>query len=90
VELVERCVLALTNKGDTVLDPFGGSGSTLIAAAKRGRRVMMIDRDSTYIDIAKERLRLYNEGSLKTREIGTPIAKASGKTTKYPDEWKIK
>src|SRR5437762_4382968 len=39
VELVERCVLALTNEGDWVLDPYSGVGSSLIAGLKHNRRV---------------------------------------------------
>lgn len=42
VELVERCVLALTNKNDWILDPYAGVGSTLIAALKN-------DRNSSFI-----------------------------------------
>ena len=36
IELVERCVLAMTNEGDVVLDPFSGVGSAMLAALKRG------------------------------------------------------
>ncbi|HBF34626.1 TPA: site-specific DNA-methyltransferase, partial [Candidatus Sumerlaeota bacterium] len=43
IELIERCVLALTNEGDWTLDPFGGVGSSLIAALKHNRCGMMID-----------------------------------------------
>jgi len=40
IELVERCVLALTNENDWVFDPYMGVGSTLIAAVKHNRRAM--------------------------------------------------
>lgn len=88
IELVERCVLALTNKDGLVLDPFEGSGSTLIASIKQGRRCVLIDKEKSYLDIAKNRLEAFSEGRLRVREIGTPITKATGKTTQYPDEWK--
>jgi DNA modification methylase len=52
IELIERFVLALTNEGDWVLDPFGGVGSSLIAAIKHRRRGMIIDKDKAYLDIA--------------------------------------
>ncbi len=55
VELAERYVLAFTNPGDWILDPFAGVGSSLIAAAKQGRKAVGIDRDADYCRIAKER-----------------------------------
>ena len=51
VELVERCVLALTNEDDIVYDPFAGVGSSLIAALKNGRRAYGTELMQEYIDI---------------------------------------
>ncbi len=45
IELVERCVLALTNEDDWVFDPFAGVGSALIAAVMHNRRAMGSDSD---------------------------------------------
>jgi site-specific DNA-methyltransferase (adenine-specific) len=61
VELPERLIRLYTYDGDLVLDPFMGSGSTLVAAARLGRRFVGYDLDPTYVDIA--RLRVRDEGS---------------------------
>lgn len=53
--LLERIVLAASDAGDLVLDPFAGSGSTGIAAVKLGRRFVGIDTDATYLDLAVRR-----------------------------------
>ena len=89
IELIERCVLALTNENDWVLDPFGGVGSSLIAAIKNGRRGMVIDRDSQYIAITKERISAFQEGVLKIRPLGKPVHKPTGKekVAQMPSEW---
>jgi DNA modification methylase len=89
IELVERCVLALTNEDDWVLDPFGGVGSTLIAALKHQRRGMIIDRDKSYIEMATERVNAFQSGSLKIRPLGKPVHKPSGKekVAQVPQEW---
>lgn len=73
VELVERCVLALTNENDWVLDPFAGVGSTIIAAVKNKRNSIGIEKMKKYVEIGKERIQLYNAGNLKVRELGKPI-----------------
>ncbi|HTL84330.1 MAG TPA: DNA methyltransferase [Acidimicrobiia bacterium] len=57
VELPERLIRLYTFDNDLVLDPFMGSGSTLVAAARLGRRYVGYDLDPTYIDIAKLRVR---------------------------------
>src|SRR5262245_21418768 len=61
VELPERLIRLYTYEHDLVLDPFMGSGSTLVAAARLGRRYVGYDLDPTYVDIA--RLRVRDEGS---------------------------
>lgn len=56
VELPRRCIQLFSYLGDTVLDPFMGSGSTLIAASLNGRKGIGIDIDEHYCRIALERL----------------------------------
>lgn len=56
VELPRRCIKLFTFVGDTVLDPFLGSGSTLIACAETGRKGIGVEIDSNYCEIAKQRL----------------------------------
>lgn len=51
VELVERAVRNSSKTRDIVLDPFGGSGSTLIACEKAGRRARIIELDPKYVDV---------------------------------------
>lgn len=56
IELPKRCIKLFTFVGDTVLDPFLGSGSTLIACALTGRKGIGIEIDNNYCEIAKQRL----------------------------------
>lgn len=56
MELCERIVEIYTKVGDVVLDPFMGSGSTLLAAKKLGRKGVGIDIVEDYVKLAKERL----------------------------------
>src|SRR5207245_1244620 len=56
IELVERCVLALTNEGDWVLDPFSGVGSALLAALRNGRKSIGCEKEAEYVAIAKQRV----------------------------------
>ena len=89
IELVERCVLALTNEGDWVFDPFAGVGTSLIASIMHNRRVMGSEKEAEYVKIAKERIAAYFQGNLKIRPLGKPIHQPNGKekVAQIPQEW---
>jgi len=89
IELVERCVLALTAENDWVLDPFAGVGSSLIAAIKNNRRAVGSDKEQEYVKLARERILAYFNGTLGYRQLGTPVYEPTGKdkVSKIPDEW---
>lgn len=55
VALVERAILNSSKCGDLVFDPFGGSGTTLIAAWRTGRRARLIELDRKYVDVIVRR-----------------------------------
>lgn len=89
-ELVERCVLALTEVGDTVLDPFVGTGTSVIAAAKHDRRGIGIDQSHKYIELARSRLAEHQAGRVITRPMGQPVRrpKIGERVSTIPAEWK--
>ena len=78
IELVERCVLALTNQNDWVLDPFAGVGSALIAALAHERRAMGCEKEIAYARIARSRIEDLYAGRLGYRPLGRPIHEPSG------------
>lgn len=73
VALIEHYLANSSQRGDRVLDPFGGSGSTLIAAERRERRCAMVEIDAGYADVIIERWQGYAGGKAK-RERGTKAA----------------
>lgn len=89
VELVERCILALTNKDSWVLDPFNGVGSAVIASLKNDRNAIGIDQEKEYCEIAEKRIKELKAGNLKLRPINKPIHKPSkkDKVAQVPKEW---
>lgn len=56
-KLIEPCILAGSKKGDIVLDPFIGTGTTALVAEQKGRRWIGIELNPEYIEIARKRLR---------------------------------
>ena len=67
VELVERAIRNSSKPGDVVLDPFGGSGTTLIAAEKSGRTARLMELDPKYVDVIVRRWQDWT-GKLASRE----------------------
>lgn len=89
IELVERCLLALTDKGDTIFDPYAGVGSSLIAGIKHERKVIGVDKELTYVTLGKQRIHDFFQGKLKYRKIGTKVHNPNPKSklTQIPIEW---
>lgn len=90
VELVERCVLALTNEDDWVFDPFAGVGSSVIAAIKHKRKAIACEKEIDYCNLTRQRIQSFLDGTLKTRPMGKPVHVPSknSKLTQLPEEWK--
>lgn len=73
VELIERLVLALTAEDDWVLDPFLGTGTSIVAAIRHGRRGVGAELLEAYQKIARERIAAAAEGSLPVRPMNRPV-----------------
>jgi len=76
VGLAKRVILALTNPGDLVVDPFAGVGTTTVAALLTGRRSAGSDLSREYVQIARARIREAAAGTLRVRENG-PVYRPS-------------
>ena len=84
VELIERLVLALTNEGDFVVDPFIGVGTTAVAAILHKRRAAGADIVDKYLRVAEDRVLKASERSLRTRPMNRPVYAPQGTITKSP------
>lgn len=73
VGLVERLVLAFTNEGQNVLDPYMGVGSSAIAALKNNRNAFGCDIMPEYVEITKNRITELRDGTLRTRPMNKPV-----------------
>ena len=60
IALIERAIRNSSKTDDTILDPFGGSGSTLIACEKTGRQARVIELDPKYVDVIIRRWQEYS------------------------------
>ena len=78
VELVESAILDGTERGMTVVDAFGGSGTTMIAAEKTGRRARLMELDPHYCDVIRRRWAEYVHGVGCDWEALTPVAGGAG------------
>jgi len=67
-ELLQRVILASSNVGDVILDPFMGSGTTGAVAKKLGRNFIGLEREQFYVDVATERINAVEPIDLKLLE----------------------
>jgi adenine-specific DNA-methyltransferase len=81
IELVQRLVLALTEPGDLVVDPYMGVGSTACAAVLNKRRAAGADIVPEYLRIARERVELALMGRLQIRPMGRPVYQPDTRTS---------
>ena len=79
VALVERAVLNSSKRGNIVLDPFGGSGSTLIACEKAGRQARLIELEPQYCDVIVARWEQFSGKQATNDMTGETFAKVSHK-----------
>lgn len=90
IELVERCILALTNENDIIYDPFAGVGSSLLAALKNNRQAWGTELEAKYVEIGLSRIERLRNDTLKTRPIYQKIYEPTGndKVSQIPAEWR--
>ena len=90
VELVQRCVLALTPPKGVVLDPYCGVGSTIIASLKHDRKAIASEQNSSYVSISHDRIARFLKGELPLRPLGKPIHEPTGneRIAQIPLEWR--
>lgn len=91
IELAERFILSLTKRNSLVVDPFGGVGSTVVAALLHGRRAAMAETCKKYIKIAEKRIALAASGELKVRPRSRPVyvPKPNTPLTKPPKNFRF-
>jgi adenine-specific DNA-methyltransferase len=88
VGLIERLVLALTNKNGLVFDPFSGVGSAGVAAILHGRRFWGAEIDEAYVQIAKIRIESVGRGEKNYRPHDKPLYDHTRcNLSKRPAEW---
>lgn len=89
LELIRRPVLASCPPGGTILDPFGGSGSTAIAAALHGRNAVLIDLDPNNVAIALRLVAEHTDGHVTTWTVEAPLpnqrAQAEGQRSLFEE-----
>jgi DNA modification methylase len=75
VALVADAIKDCSNRDGVILDPFGGAGTTLIAAEKTGRRARLIEIDPFFVDASIERWQRLTGGTARHAESGQPFVR---------------
>ncbi|NWG76350.1 MAG: site-specific DNA-methyltransferase, partial [Rubrivivax sp.] len=89
VALVERMLLATTQEGDLVVDPYAGVGTVAVACILHNRRSAGADIEERYLQIARDRVQKAFNGTLKTRPLNKPVYEPDSRTAvaRTPTEW---
>ena len=86
VDLISDAIKDCSKRNDLVLDPFGGSGSTIIACQKTGRRARVIEIDPLYCDVIIRRWQEFSGGIATHQPSGLSFAKIEANGTASPKE----
>ena len=81
VAMIADAIRDCSNRGDLILDPFGGAGTTLIAAERTGRRARLIELSPIFVDVSIERWQRLTGKTAIYAETGEPFARADSSTT---------
>jgi DNA modification methylase len=73
VALIADAMRDCSNRGDIILDPFGGAGTTIIAAERTGRKARVIELEPRYVDVAIERWQRLTGKVAMHAETGQPF-----------------
>jgi DNA modification methylase len=76
VAMIADAIRDCSNRGGLILDPFGGAGTTLIAAERTGRRARLIEIDPRFVDITIERWQRLTGGIARHAESGRPFIRS--------------
>ena len=77
VALVERAIRNSSKSRDVILDPFGGSGTTMVGAERLGRRARLIELDPKYVDVSVERWQALTGRTATIGETGESFAEVA-------------
>lgn len=73
LELATRCILAGSRAGDLVLDPFGGAGTTALAALQHGREALLCELNPDYVSLQRERLACFDSDTASPVQAGPHV-----------------
>jgi DNA modification methylase len=77
VALIADLILDVSNRGDIVLDPFGGSGTAIVAAEKTGRRARLAEINPGFVDVSVERWQSLTGGTALLAATGQTFAEVA-------------
>jgi DNA modification methylase len=75
VAMIADAICDCSNRGNLILDPFGGAGTTLIAAERTGRRARVIELDPAFVDISIERWQRLTGGIARHADTDHPFVR---------------
>ncbi len=78
VAMIADAIRDCSNRNDLILDPFGGAGTTLIAAERTGRRARVIELDRGFVDVSIERWQRLTGGTAIHADSGQPFRRSDG------------
>ena len=80
--MIADAIKDCSRRGDIVLDPFGGSGTTLLAAERTGRRARLLEIDPTYVDVTLRRWsKLYPDAPPTLADTGETFGEVTANRT---------